>query len=156
MPETTPTLRLLPKPNGLPMAITHWLPSDQTDWRSLSYILYVAFGLTSAITLAWVVGFERRSLAQIGLNGRAAARFGRGYVLRLAYLAATVGVIWLTGSYAIEAPGMGAGLISSATLLPVIVLLLGFIVQGSTEEIVFRGWRMSLIASRHGLVLRLC
>jgi len=38
-------------------------------------------------------------------------------------------------------------------LATIVVLLLGFIVQGSTEEIFFRGWLMQLIASRHGLWL---
>jgi len=49
----------------------------------------------------------------------------------------------------------GAGAFGSAAvgaaLLPIGVLLLGFIIQGSTEEILFRGWLMQLIASRHGL-----
>jgi hypothetical protein len=29
--------------------------------------------------------------------------------------------------------------------------MLGFIIQGSSEELLFRGWLMQLIASRHGL-----
>ncbi len=137
----------------VPLAITEWLPADLSDWRTLSYILYIAFGLTGALTLGWVICFERRTFVQIGLSRDALKRFGRGYAIGLILLASTVGVIWLTGSYSAEAPGMASGLLAPSNFFAVTVLLLGFIVQGSTEELVFRGWLMSLIASRHGLVL---
>lgn len=139
----------------IPMRMTHWLPSDQTDWRSLSYILYVAFGLAAIITIGWVTLFERRRLANIGFNSNGLARFGRGFALGLVYLAAVVGAIWATGAYRIEAAGVFQAGLSAAVLTPLVVLLFGFIVQGSTEEIVFRGWLMGLIASRHGLVVAL-
>ena len=139
----------------IPMQITHALPSDQTQWPTLSYILFVAFGLGAALTLAWVVFFERRRLANVGLNGDFAVRFGRGFGLGLAYLAAVVCIIWATGAYRVEAAGIFQAGVSAAVLTPLVVLLFGFIVQGSTEEIVFRGWLMGIIASRHGLVIAL-
>lgn len=139
----------------VPMQITHALPSDQTIWTSLSYILFVAFGLGAALTIAWVVFFERRRLANIGLNSDFAVRIGRGFGLGLVYLAAVVCIIWATGAYRVEAPGIFQAGVSAAVLTPLVVLLFGFIVQGSTEEIVFRGWLMGLITSRHGLVIGL-
>ena len=139
----------------VPMQITQALPSDQTQWPTLSYILFVAFGLGAVLTLAWVVLFERRRLANVGLNGDVAVRFGRGFGLGLAYLAAVVCIIWATGAYRVEASGIFQAGLSGAVLTPLVVLLFGFIVQGSTEEIVFRGWLMGIIASRHGLVIAL-
>ncbi|ADL01917.1 CPBP family intramembrane glutamic endopeptidase [Brevundimonas subvibrioides] len=139
----------------VPMQITRALPSDQTQWPTLSYILFVAFGLGAALTLAWVVFFERRRLANVGLNGDFAVRFGRGFGLGLAYLATVVCIIWATGAYRVEASGIFQAGLSAAVLTPLVVLLFGFIVQGSTEEIVFRGWLMGIIASRHGLVIAL-
>lgn len=138
----------------VPAATLGWIdPSNQSDWKTLGYILFAAFGLAAAITLAWVVWFERRTLAHVGLNGGLAVRFGRGFLIGLAFLVATVGAIWLLGAYEVEASGLSAGAIGTAVLVPLVVLLFGFIVQGSTEEIIFRGWLMGLIASRHGLAL---
>lgn len=138
----------------LPAAAAGWIdPTDQSDWKSLSFILFAAFGVAAALTLAWVVWFERRTLAHVGLNGGVAARFGRGFAMGLVYLGVTVGAIWGLGAYQVEASGITAGAVGPAVLVPLVVLLLGFIVQGSTEEIIFRGWLMGLIASRHGLVL---
>jgi len=129
--------------------------SSHMGWPSELYQLVVFFGLTSALLIAWVVLFERRPLATIGLNGDGLKRFLRGYAIGLGFLLAVIGVIWLAGGYRIEGGGAFASAAVPAALLPIGALLLGFIVQGSTEELLFRGWLMQLIASRHGLVIAL-
>lgn len=122
-------------------------------WQGTAFTLYVAFGLTAAITIGWVMAFERRSLATIGFNDQGWKRFLRGYGLGLVFLVATVGAIAALGGYTIEAGGAFATASVPAALLPIVVLLFGFIVQGSTEEIITRGWLMQVIASRHGLAV---
>lgn len=122
-------------------------------WPQLAYILFVTFGFGAAITIGWVAAFERRGLREIGFNARGLMRFGRGYLVGLGFLLLVVGIIWAAGGYAVEGPGAFGTAAVGAALLPIVVLMLGFIVQGSTEEIVFRGWLMQLIASRHGLWL---
>lgn len=62
-----------------------------------------------------------------------------------------VGAIWALGGYRIDAGGAFGAADVGAALIPILVLLLGFIIQGSTEEILTRGWLMQVIASRHGL-----
>jgi membrane protease YdiL (CAAX protease family)/SAM-dependent methyltransferase len=119
------------------------------DWQGLRYQLMAPFAATAMLVFLWVVIFERRSLDSIGLNARGLFRFGRGYACGLGLLALIVGLIWAVGGYQVEA----AGSVNVTALIPVAWLLIGFIIQGSTEEIVFRGWFMSLLASRHGLVL---
>lgn len=121
------------------------------DWRQLAYILFAAFGCGAAITIGWVILFERRSVREIGFNGKGLMRFARGYAVGLAFLVAVVGIIWGLGGYSVAGPGAFQTPALGAALIPIIVLLLGFIVQGSTEEIIFRGWLMQVIASRHGL-----
>lgn len=122
-------------------------------WPQLAYELVAAFGLGSVLVLLWARLFERRGPATLGLNARGPVRFVRGYLIGLAFLASVVGIIWLAGGYVVEGTGAFGSDDVGAALLPIGVLLLGFIVQGSSEELLFRGWLMQLIASRHGLWL---
>lgn len=129
--------------------------NSRMGWFSELYQLVVFFGLTAVLLIAWVLLFERRPLSTIGFNGHGLKRFLRGYAIGLGFLLATIGVIWVAGGYRIESGGVFARAGAVAALVPIGALLLGFIVQGSTEEIVFRGWLMQLIASRHGVVVAL-
>ncbi len=126
-----------------------------TSWVGDLYQLVVMFGLTALMLSAWVLFFERRPLSAIGFNGQGLKRFLRGYAVGLGFLLATIGIIAVAGGYRVEGGGAFASAAAPAALLPIGALLLGFIIQGSTEEIVFRGWLMQLIASRHGLVIAL-
>ena len=120
-------------------------------WPQLAYELVAAFGLGSVLVLLWAWLFERRGLATLGLNAKGPMRFLRGYLLGLAFLLTVIGVIWAAGGYVVEGAGAFGSAAIGAALLPIGVLLLGFIIQGSSEELLFRGWLMQLIASRHGL-----
>jgi len=120
-------------------------------WPQMAYQLGAAFGLTAILVLLWAQLFERRGPSALGLNASGPARFVRGYLIGLAFLMAVVGVIWAAGGYVVEGSGAFGSAPVGAALLPIGVLMLGFIIQGSTEELLFRGWLMQLIASRHGL-----
>ena len=134
----------------IPAMATGWFTeANSGQWPQLTYILIAAFGASTVILCLWIWFFERRSLATIGLNGNGFGRFVRGYLIGLAFLVAVVGIIYALGGYQIE----GAGSLGLAALIPVGALFIGFIIQGSTEEIFFRGWLMQLLASRHGLIL---
>lgn len=119
-------------------------------WVGEAYSL-AAFAFTAVIVILWVTLFERRNLTTIGFNGSGPKRFLRGYAVGLAFLVAIVGIIWALGGYTIQAGGAFASANVAGALVPILVLLLAFVVQGSTEEILTRGWLMGVIASRHGL-----
>jgi membrane protease YdiL (CAAX protease family) len=120
-------------------------------WPQLAYQLGAAFGLATVLLLLWVRLFERRGAATLGLNAKGPLRFLRGYLLGLVFLLTVVGVIWAAGGYVVEGTGAFGSAAVGAALLPIGVLMLGFIIQGSSEELLFRGWLMQLIASRHGI-----
>lgn len=127
-------------------------PGGGTDgWPQLAYQLGVAFGLGSVLLLLWVWLFERRGPAALGLNAKGPVRFLRGYLIGLAFLGGVVGSIWLAGGYVVEGSGAFGSAAVGAALLPIGALMLGFIIQGSSEELLFRGWLIQLIASRHGI-----
>lgn len=123
---------------------------EMNGWAGTAYVL-ASFAIIAGIVIAWVTLFERRGLATIGFNGSAGKRFLRGYGIGLAFLVLVVGIIAAVGGYRIEGAGAFGAANVAAALLPIVVLLLAFIIQGSTEEIVTRGWLMQVIASRHGL-----
>jgi membrane protease YdiL (CAAX protease family) len=126
------------------------IQAAMTKWPVVAAMLF-GFAFTALPVFLWVWLFERRGLRAIGFNRDGLKRFGRGFLIGLGFLAAVVGLIWAVGGYRIEAAGVW-GAPSVAACLPIVILLVGFCIQGSTEEIVMRGWIMQLIASRHGLV----
>ncbi|GAW40812.1 CAAX amino terminal protease self- immunity [Brevundimonas sp. SH203] len=140
----------------IPAVLLGWVSLQGQDqgqnqgWGAMAYTLF-GFAFIALITVAWVRLFERRGLDAIGFNGLGLKRFAQGYGLGLAALLAVVGVIALFGGYRIESGGAFATANVVGALLPILVLMAGFVVQGSTEEIVTRGWLMQVIASRHGL-----
>ena len=124
--------------------------AEAVGWQGAAYML-AAFAFTAGIVILWVTLFERRGLREIGFNGSGLKRFLRGYAIGLAFLVVVVGAIWALGGYRIDAAGAFGAANVGAALIPIVVLLVCFIIQGSTEEILTRGWLMQVIASRHGL-----
>lgn len=137
----------------LPAVATGFVtPGGGSDgWPQEAYQLGAGFGLCSVLLLLWAWLFERRGPAALGLNAKGPLRFVRGYLIGLAFLSTVIGVIWAAGGYVVEGAGAFGTAAVGATLTPIAVLMLAFIVQGSSEELLFRGWLMQLIASRHGL-----
>lgn len=101
----------------------------------------ISFGAALLLVLAWVVLYERRPVASLGLR-----RPGRGVLTML--LGIVVGVVLLsiptlfllaTGAYeVVDAP---AGATSGWSALPLLLVLLCFVlVQGGTEEVLVRGF----------------
>lgn len=123
---------------------------EETGWLGVAWTL-AGFAFIAGIVIGWVTLFERRGLATIGFNGSGLKRFLRGYAIGLVFLLVVVGLIAALGGYRIEGGGAFSTASVGAALVPIVVLLIGFIIQGSTEEIVTRGWLMQVIASRHGL-----
>ena len=123
---------------------------DAIGWQGTAFTL-ASFAFIVGLVILWVRLFERRGLAAIGFNRSGLKRFLRGYAIGLAFLVVVVGIIWGLGGYRIEAGGAFAAASVGAALVPILFLMLGFVIQGSTEEILTRGWLMQVIASRHGV-----
>jgi uncharacterized protein len=110
-------------------------------------LLLTSFPLVALIGWGWVRGIEKRSLATIGLvTPGAARRFVQGHLIGVGSVLGVVASIALLGGYQAGAvlPAFSSGSAMGAALL----LLFGFAVQSSVEEIVFRGWMLSGIARK--------
>lgn len=116
-----------------------------------------AFGIGAGFALAlvplflWIWFFERGRLDAIGLRGNPVIPFVGGLFGGLASLAIVVLLIVLLGGYRVEADG--AFLTAPPAALAIFSAYgLAFILQGSTEEILIRGWMMQITASRYGVM----
>lgn len=118
-------------------------------YPTVLYLILGTFTMVALLLIAWVRYFERRSLAGVGLvlDQHAKRFYIRGYGLGLLMGAAVVLGIYLFGGYVLEAGADPRPL----DLIPILVLMVAFIVQSGTEELVFRGWMMGRIAERYGI-----
>lgn len=122
-----------------------------TQWPPFAIYL-CAGGVTALLILAWAWLFERRPPAALGFKGKMAGAYLRGLAVGGLCLAAVVGVIYAAGGYTV-AGSVSLGLLTPAVLTPFLALFAGYVIQGGAEEVMFRGWLMPLVASRHGLVV---
>ncbi len=111
----------------------------------------VPFGLLLALLLSWVRFIEGRSPASMGLTGAHQVRaFLRGHALGMAGILGILAVIWLAGGFA--APAYAKAWSTPTSLLAIGLLLPCFALQSSVEELLFRGWLLSLLAKKFNAV----
>ena len=119
---------------------------DPIGLPGLYAFLLVAFTVTGLLTFAWVLLIERRPLSSIGLTASGVAPFFRGFAIGIVTIGAIVAAIWATGGY--QADGFGLAFANTEALTAIAILFACFMVQASVEEIIFRGWLMSVLARR--------
>lgn len=123
---------------------------EPVGFTGLLGFLLVPFGATGLVVLLWVSLVERRSLASIGLALPSAPSFIGGHLIGIAMISSVVASIWLFGGY--EVGGIGKAFADSGAMTSIGLLLLAFMVQASVEEILFRGWLLSAITRKLGLI----
>jgi len=123
--------------------------SDQVD-RLMEgmYGLFVPFGLLTLLVLLWAWFFEKRSPATLGLiRARAFFSYLRGFALGLFFMGIVVGVMAVGGGVTVQTDGTQPT--GYAALGAVLILVLAFVIQGGTEEVVTRGWFMQVLGARY-------
>jgi hypothetical protein len=108
------------------------------------------FAATGLVTLLWVAVVERRPMVTVGLSPRFASSFVSGHLIGIAMISSVAATIWLFGGY--EVGAIGKAFADGRALASIGLLLLAFLLQASVEEIVFRGWLLSAITRKLGLV----
>jgi len=120
---------------------------NPVDATALVAFTLVPFGFLLLVLLAWVRFVERRPVESIGLRGGNKIReFLRGHALGLAGIAGVVLVIWIAGGLRLIA--VAPVFSQPGFLVPILLLLFTFALQASAEEILFRGWLLSVLAEK--------
>lgn len=118
-------------------------------YPTILFLIIGTFAMAALVFAAWLRFFERRSWASVGLGVREDTRrnYLLGFGLGLLMAATVVGSVQLLGGYSIEAELN----LQLRDLVPILILMLAFMLQSGTEELVFRGWMLGRIAARYGL-----
>ncbi|MCS6908993.1 MAG: CPBP family intramembrane metalloprotease [Anaerolineales bacterium] len=142
---------------GLPLLLAQWLvfgdrglPRDQPliHGAAIALFLVAAFGPIFILLALWLRLFEKRPLWTLGFERDGAAwKYARGLLVGGGMFAASVGLMLPFGYVAPE-----AGLPEREgwfALGGVLVIFLGWMVQGAAEEALTRGWLMNVIGARY-------
>ena len=120
------------------------------DPAALVAFTLVPFGLLLVVLLGWVRFVERRPPASLGIRGQRPLReFLRGHAIGLAGLLGVVIVIWLFDGLRLTA--VAPAFAQPVSLAMIALLLLTFALQASVEELLFRGWLLSVLAKKFNL-----
>ena len=123
---------------------------DPAGATGLIAYLVIIFSLFLAVTLIWTLLVERRSLASIGLGLKGAGvKALRGWGIGAVMILVLTGLGVVSGGYEIE--GVAPAFAEPQALGVIALVLAAFLIQGGTEEAVFRGWLLSAFALRRGL-----
>lgn len=105
---------------------------------------------TIIVTALWVVWIDRRPLTSIGLRTRRPAwEWLRGMLVGAGLMGLTVALMAVFGAIRAD----GNFLQNPARLLGVAGVLLFFLIQGPSEEVVFRGYLLPVLGARGNLTL---
>jgi membrane protease YdiL (CAAX protease family) len=113
---------------------------------SLGYI--IPFALIIGALWVWIRVYEKRPFYTLGFTPKAALlRSLVGFLLGFAMQALTVGIMALSGCVVIEQTGnVATGVFAAGGSL---LILIGFVIQGASEEIVCRGWFLPVLGGRY-------
>jgi membrane protease YdiL (CAAX protease family) len=112
-------------------------------------LLALGFGPIFILVWFWLWLFERRPLWTIGLEGKGwLFKYLRGAALGVLMIVVTVGLSIAFGFVELEGSGTAIGLAIGGSLL----VLVGWMIQGAAEEVLFRGFLFPILGSRYGFV----
>lgn len=130
--------------------ITGTLEPDSPVLQAL--ILILSFAPIFLLIWVWVRLFEKRGFSSLGMHAKGAwFKYLRGFALGVGMFSGAVIALSAFGFLSLAPAANGTAAISA--LPGVMVMLLGWLVQGPGEEILYRGWMMPVIAARSKLIL---
>ncbi len=111
------------------------------------YELFVLFGLVIFVVWLWVRFFEKRSFKTIGfIRKNAFKHYLKGFLSGLLMLTIVIALMTITGNISFSKNPEPISLNMIGVML---LMLLGYVVQGAGEEVMTRGWQFQVIAARY-------
>ena len=119
--------------------------------RNFALYLIITFAAIHFAVWLWLRLIERRGFWTLGFQvdwGTGLWQYGRGLLVGLGMILGCVGILALLGFVSWENRFTG---FSGVVLLNVLLILIGFMVQGAAEEVLTRGLLMQVFGRRYGL-----
>lgn len=124
---------------------------------AIMIVAAIQFPVWALFAILWTRGFERRSLASAGVRGPSFTlrNYGIGLAVGFVIAAALTAFSPFIEPAAVGelAPLDASRFLGAGWLLTFAGVIVFFLIQSACEEIAFRGWMMSSIAARRGLVM---
>ena len=134
----------------LPLKYLGIITKENVDhYPHILYFIMGSFAMVAVLIVLWIRYFENLNLTSVGLqfNTKAYSRYLSGLLIGILFGTVIVYSIYLLGGYEIE-NNLDA---TARDWLPVLIMLLAFMVQAGTEELLFRGWLMARLHTRYGM-----
>lgn len=111
------------------------------------FSLIIGFGSMVLLCFLIVKKVEKRSIVGLGFYKEGSVKkYFIGFAAGIMMMLTVVVIGSLTGAYSVSFNGVTIG-----GLIPIIVMLIGFVVQGAAEEVLVRGWMLPLLAKRYNV-----
>ncbi len=124
--------------------LTNEVTSALPEWVTLVQLF--ATVLATAGTIVFCRFIERRPISSLGLRrGHIGREYGIGAVIGILLISVSVGICLLTGTLTLTP--------SSFSPILWILFLIGFLIQGMSEEVLCRGYMMVSVSRRNALWL---
>ncbi len=133
---------------GIMMAISGNIDLNGVE-ETVSFYMLFATVFVSIIVILYVLLVERRRLKSMGLGRKNLLKdYFIGYIVGVSLFSICILILVLSGNMKYN------GMNSLRTVLPMTVaFFIGFLLQGSEEEIIFRGYLMPSLAARHNIII---
>ena len=120
----------------------------------IQFVQLIAFGLISSLVFIWVQAIEGREIVTLGFYKESwLAKYASGLLIGLLMMSTVVFILYIFGFITIETKSLQP--VGIAALLNISIILIGWLIQGATEEIVTRGWLMNVLGARYNIMVGL-
>lgn len=133
--------------------ITPFLKIEQGSYsESINTMLDLVFnfGMVAVVIFFWLKFFEKRSFKSLGFfKHNWLSDYGNGFLLGTVAFCSIAFLLWISGNTITVKPLEDT--LTLNMLLCVMIVLIGWIVQGAVEEILTRGWLFQMISERYSI-----
>ncbi len=117
-------------------------------------MLVFSFGGIAVVFMLFVKFVQKRKVRTLGFyKENAGKNYLKGFFIGIAMMTISVIICYATGSMKPSTTAASGVAVGTAAIVPVVLILIGWIVQGATEEIITRGWLLPVIGARYNVIL---